>query len=264
MNRFVLTQPIEIQGHDVFGRQAALRLEPVAKQGWYWRVGGEDIPLSPALLHLAHHRLVLRHKQRELHVFEHLGALRFTGLDGIRIRSKTAYLPYDGRAHALWNALKYVRRRSDDFAVKRNDIRTATYKTKNALTRSVSACLGTTEGHMMTIIVAYKKYGEHEVSFPLNAIPTEVFSARPLGNPWWIEPIAYGASLMGVFPYDGVLWPRSSRRGRIGKEIVLHRALDFMGALSVIPGPGESCDGIYRSVCGNHAADVVLVKKFAA
>ena len=107
MKRLVLTQPVEVAGHDFWGRRASIRFEPAGAPGWFWRAGAEDIPLTPDILVHRRQRLVLAHKGDELHIVEHLLALRVVaGIDGLRIVSPTAWVPFDGSAEMFWRALR--------------------------------------------------------------------------------------------------------------------------------------------------------------
>ncbi len=103
----MLTRPVAVAGRDIWGRRVRLALEPAAAPGWFWRVGGADIPLTPDILVHRRQRLTLAHGAAELHVVEHLLALRvIAGVDGVRIVCPASWLPYDGSAEMFWRALQ--------------------------------------------------------------------------------------------------------------------------------------------------------------
>jgi UDP-3-O-acyl-N-acetylglucosamine deacetylase len=267
MRRLVLINPVRIRGHDFFGRRAEVILEPADEPGWFWRIAGEDVPIGPGLVHAERRCLALRRGKHTLHVFEHLGALRATGLDQVRIVAATSWLPYDGRAAMYWSALagsiaedgrlKPMSRRVHE-CVSRND----------GIPRRLAVNLGSAEALKVTVRVSYAKWGEYEITrtFPDEDAGSwkDIAAARPLARPSWLRGAARCAALLGWPHYDNVLWPQSVEPGTLLEELARHRILDLLGAIGTVPGPGEYLTGEIETDLADHAADVVLLQRLQA
>src|SRR3989338_3066645 len=110
INRYVLDGPVDIVGRSFVGFWAWVHLEPVDKPGWYWRINGKDVPITPALLRLGWHHMCLEYYETRMPICEHLLALQLAGMDGVRIVMMTGGLPYDGSGLGYWLAVQpYLR-----------------------------------------------------------------------------------------------------------------------------------------------------------
>jgi hypothetical protein len=263
----MLVNPIRIRGHDFFGRRAEVTLAPAGEPGWFWHVGGEDVPIGPGIVHAERRCLMLRHNEHRLHVFEHLGALRAMGLDGVRMTAATAWLPYDGRALQYWNALPQT-------TAEEEPLRPMSRRREESVHRSdgipgrLDVKLGAGDTLKITVRVAYPGWGERTLT---RTLPDEtgggwddVISARPLAKPPWLRAAGRAAALLGWPHYDSVLWPQEAEPEALLEELAHHRILDLLGALGTILQPGEYLTGEISTDLAGHATDVALLRRLQA
>jgi hypothetical protein len=258
-----LINPVRVRGHDFFGRRAEVILEPADEPGWFWRVAGEDVPIGPGLVHAERRCLTLRRGEHALHVFEHLGALRATGLDQVRIVATTSWLPYDGRALIYWNAL--LPSVAEDGRLKPMSRKLSAGVSRNdGVPRRLDVRLGAGDALKVTVRVSYPKWGEHVATRTLPDEGTgwsDIVAAKSLARPPWLRSAARCAALLGWPHYDDVLWPQRVAPEALLDELARHRILDLLGAIGTIPGPGEYLTGEVATDLADHAADVALLRK---
>lgn len=260
MDRYILTKPVDIHGTDFWGRPAFVRLEPTQRRGWYWHVNGLDVQITPELLETRKNRVILRWGDEQLHVFEHLGALRLAGLDNIRIVSKTRWLPYDGSAAIFWNACEpHLSREGElvrycvDTSVNEyepNCKRWVTFMPLNAHTLIVRAFIEYPRlGHLCIERVLP---GDDIVS--ILRTPTQGW---PPSRRW----IAAVASVFGWPHKKHVVWPHEHDTETLKLLFARHRILDILGTLSVLCPAGGFLVGRFESYCGGHKHDVALARR---
>ncbi len=261
MKRYVLREPIEIHGFDFWGRRVSVRLEPTGKPGWFWRVDGIDMPVDKRLVANKRNRITLVFGRRRLHVFEHLGALRFSGLDGIRIVTSDSWLPYDGCADMYWKACSPHMEQAGEltpYAV-RSPSSVAMFE---PFQRSVTLSPMPAYCLSVAIHIDYPGIGPHGESF---SFPGTRFAAvarvKTQGYPASRIHLAELLSLFGWPHRDNVIWPSEHDSRLVKRLFARHRALDVLGALSVLCPPGGILVGTYASWCAGHGQDVELVRK---
>jgi hypothetical protein len=267
MRRLMLVNPVRIRGHDFFGRGAEVTLAPAEEPGWFWHVGGKDVPIGPSCVHADRRCLVLRHDGHRLYVFEHLGALRAMGLDGVRIAAATSWLPYDGRALQYWNALPQATAECEPLRPMSRPLHESVQR-NDGIPRRLDVKLGTGDALKVTVRVAYPKWGERTVtrSFPdeRGGGWDDIISARPLAKPPWLRAAARAAALLGWPHYDNVLWPQDAEPEALLEELAHHRILDLLGALATILRPGKYLTGEIATDLADHATDVALLRRLQA
>ena len=268
MERLVLARPVTVTGTDFSGRPAEMTIEPANRPGWFWKIqepNGDtrEVKLEPSLLRHKARRLVLCHEKHRLHVFEHLGALRFTGLDGVRFSSKTPWLPYDGRAKLFWEMIQPHLVLDGAFPIR--GLRAEKFERVDSnngkgLQAKNKVHLRTGESLTVSVHIDYAEWGEKTLvrKFPTTNV-RDIFEARSLGNPAVLRRIAEVLKWPHV---ENVLWTKGVHPDEIIDELLRHRMLDFLGALSVLPESGWFLTGTAKSSCANHGLDIKLVRKF--
>lgn len=88
-----LRAAVEIIGVNFLNQKASITFSPYEKPGWWWKVGDEIIPIDWRVARYRKGRLQLFYKKFRLNVWEHIGVLRFLGLDHVLICSD-AWSPY--------------------------------------------------------------------------------------------------------------------------------------------------------------------------
>lgn len=111
-----LVKEITVQGKNFWGLRSQLTFAPMphGEPGWFWRPAPDENPV-PIDVHCAavqKRRISLAYQgergTRYLHCYEHIGVLRFTGIDGVIVSVKgfpAGWPPHHGRALELWQAI---------------------------------------------------------------------------------------------------------------------------------------------------------------
>lgn len=258
MNRYVLEQEVHICGRDFFGREASVILRPTREKGWYWQADNEVVPLSPAILTRKWRRLALTHKGAELNVFEHLGALRFTGLDNVLIVSATNWLPHDGSAAIFWDACKPHVRSAGTLVGQQ-----MTPQQRFEGDRSLRYSHYCGEVLVVHVAVDYPSLGQGKAygAFPSIAEFESIASVRTQGWPRWSRNAAIVAGWCGWPHRHNSVWPQEHPAADTSRHFAQHRMIDLLGALSVACPPGGMMTGAIRSRCAGHALDAAFVRQ---
>ncbi len=259
----MLTRPVAVAGRDIWGRRVRLTLEPADAPGWFWRVGGTDIPLTPDILVHRRHRLTLAQGAAELHVVEHLLALRvIAGVDSVRIACPASWLPYDGSAEMFWRALRPALEEGDELfpagiggSFSAGGERPVTYTGAG--------------GNILEIDVAidYPGLGATELRrvFPARDAGAEtIIATKAPGWPPGRRNIVRPLSWIGWPHLGNAVWPQDHPPAETLQLFARHRLLDIAGAIAVLCPPGGILTGRVTSERGGHAQDVELIRQLAA
>jgi len=262
MDRFILTKSVVIRGHDFWGRTTAVRIEPTSSRGWYWQVNGTDVHINPSMLASRRNRIALMHDKRELHVFEHLGALRFAGLDNVRLITDNAWLPYDGSAGLFWSACQPYIRRDGLSRLYTASQRVSVARYQGHGERSVTYEPGPSRTLEVRVYINYPELGELDRTWTFPRVSFgEIGYTKTQGWPRWRRPFAKVASRLG-WPHErAVIWPQEHSAEHTLELFARHRALDIVGALSVLCPAGGVLVGKVSSHCAGHADDINLINK---
>lgn len=259
----MLTRPVLVAGRDIWGRRVRLTLEPAGAPGWFWRVGDADIPLTPDVLVHRRQRLTLARGAAELHVVEHLLALRvIAGVDGVRIICPASWLPYDGSAEMFWCSLQPALEEGDEL-------------TFAGINGSFSAggdrpvAYTGTGGDRLEISVSidYPGLGATELrqEFPARDGSTEtIIATKAPGWPPRRRNIVRPLSWIGWPHLGNAVWPQDYAPAEALQLFARHRLLDIAGAIAVLCPPGGILAGRIESKRAGHAQDVELVRQLAA
>ncbi len=271
MNRYVLREPVEVTGKPFFAwgifrktPDVTLRLEPTEKSGWYWQVNGEDVLIAAHMLENKKRHLVLVHEERILRVVEHLLVLRFSGLDNVRIICDAEWLPYDGCAWSVWHACLPVLQAAGTLEPVGISHMFEVHSENNASAVRLDAGINL---HSLDVCISIDYAGmgkeNQDYTFPMPMDEFGEFVRAPTqGWPRWFKPVAWFAGTFLGWPhYKAILWPpRSGESTEYAlRTFAQHRALDLLGALSVLCPPGKLLVGVVYSHRAGHAKDVEMI-----
>lgn len=262
MQLLALQKSVTIYGEDFFGRPAYIKFHPCEKPGWYWlyKPGREPVPISKEIAFCNLRRITLKYARQSLEIYEHIGVLRWLGLDGVVIES-SRFPPYHGRAYELWEALKPL--------CKPNGEKIKWLKPQNPeigicseKKRYVEFGFHGRSDLDLQIIIDHPKIGRKECfySLPGNGIK-KILSAPTLGKPACLYYFSKICGLLKIWPHHNCLtWPQAVSNGELLNNIIKHRLADLLGALSLLSNEGLPL-GRLVSYCGGHEADINLIKK---
>jgi UDP-3-O-acyl-N-acetylglucosamine deacetylase len=272
--RYVLTEAVDITGLDFLGRNAAVRLEPSGKPGWYIRAGGRDVLIAAQHLHYRFRRVVLCGGSLPAHfmlqVVEHLLALRWF-VDEVRIVPRTSWLPYgDSSALIFWQELtKAGRMRPDGHLTGVTIHGVHSEGQRKKLRDPVLYVAGVASGSDSVVIDVKIDYPIGVDSYRLK-LPTstagaeEIIRARAPGWPrWWYGAATVFQHTIGWPHRDSISWPDRHRPDLTLREWARHRALDVLGTFGAALRPETMLIVNILSDCAGHRPDVAVLKRMA-
>jgi hypothetical protein len=272
MKRLILTQPVGLYGPGYFGhlgKRGKIAFMPADNFGeWTWQIDRKRfLQINPRIVDTSTRRLRLIDSEggsdKKFEVYEHTGALRFTGLGNVLV-SSSKWPPCFGRTIEQWQALKPACRETS------RDL--SWYTPKRSFSwvypRKRNGSVGFTEIHpsaepklSLEITCTYPGVGElvQDFTFPNLKLLEEIFAVHTQGWPrklYW--PARVGA-LLGIPLYRTSNWPQEHASEDLIRLYIYHRALDLLGALSLL-----CLDGMFAgrvvSHCSGHEADLHVVK----
>ena len=265
MHPLQLRKRVAITGKDFFGRDAWIIFEPYDAPGWYWKYHPDEEPvqISADLFQHRPRRVALVHENAVLEVFEHIAALRWTGLvDGVCISSST-HPPFFGRTQELWEAIKpkceFIT--SQEVAWCTPSFPPASgFSRRGGITRIDSA------DHKLLrvkIVCYYDGLGEQALSVELpnpGALAVALMVYTP-GWPLWLYYVSLIAKTLGWSHHKRIVWPQ--RDGDNAREVLdkflWHRLQDLLGMLA-FAHPTALLAGFVESSSSGHEADIAALK----
>lgn len=212
---------------------------------------------TPDLLRYKPRRVCLEYHGQKLEVFEHIGVLRWFGLDGVAIES-TPWPPYHGRPYELWEkVLEAVEEISGEHW--------KWFSISGSVGAAHNSSLGYTEikPHnerelYIKITSRYDGIGTEEMEFnyPEDLPFLEIaMRAHALGWPIWTYYLSKAASVVWWPHHSKVTWLQEKGPDETLRLIVLHRLVDLLGPLSIAAPEGLLAAQI-ESFASGHRADV--------
>jgi len=262
MHPIRLKSKVTIEGPNLWGLNAKLTFYPSgSKSEWIWWVRNSfNISMSPAIVDKRARRIRLYFEGKKLQIFEHIGALRFFGLCGVYIES-TPWPPYHGRSLELWQAIKD--HCEEDTSKEINwytitePVRWTYSKLRNNQRAFTEIRPNTKKELKIKIMCSYPGLEACEVNFtfPNREILEELCSVY---NPGW-PPILYHLlkvpSFFGWSHYKRVFWLQDYSKVEASVKFAHHRALDLLGALSLLCRDGLLSADV-TSICSGYEADI--------
>lgn len=264
MERVRLLKPVTVAGVDIFGRSAKILFSPVNSSGWFWKNGENYFAITSSLATCMPRRICLQNDRQKLEAYEHVGPLRWTGLDGILVESNN-FPPYFGRSLELWEELKpfcFLTKEKVSWSTVIASVKVAHADNASRwleMRPSIDGrpCL------KITVIVDYPGIGSKEriYQFPGSGqLLKKIIMARTLGWPRWLYYLSHYGPTSLWFHHHRIAWPQQYSSDVILGHILNHRAADLLGALSLFSNQGLLAGEIF-SHCAGHEADIGLIHK---
>lgn len=262
-----LTEPIIMSGVDLRGQPCEMLCYPIKKPGFFWKSSKETppVPILPRLADKKLRRLVLKNGEYRLDVFEHFGALRWFGFDGL-VLATNGTAPYFGRALEFCRALKIACVPSVDkmswMTVKK---RVYSYHLWNPWRfvelrphTSGNPCL------KVRIYIDYPGLGSKERVFVIPGEPLEeIFETYALGWPSWLYYISKNLPLSWWCHHCHVNWPQQCKsKDEALDKALRHHLLDLLGYLALLCN-GHLLAGEVVSCMAGHSHDLNLIRKIS-
>jgi len=201
----------------------------------------------------------LGYGKHRLEIYEHAGALRWTGLDYIAIQS-SKWPPYFGRIAELWNALEPYCVEGEGnipWIVPCGQIRSTSLEDDS---RFIEISPRLFNGLYLLVKIDMPGIGNITKKLELPGDLTDCFSALTLGWPSCLHRLSLVAKKIIHWPHhEHIVWQREMSKENLLKEIVLHRTADFLGGLS-LASHDKLVSGDVISQKGNHWLDVSILR----
>ena len=272
MQSLTLREPVVVDGYGFLGQRTGIRLAPRNQRGWCVRtmhplLGTYDHEISVAQIRNGAHCLSVAGGAWggwRLDIVEHLLALR-SGMhvDGIVICFPTHGIPYTGHAENFVRAAKPLLEEGPQLSA---------YTTTRTIPRTytedragyVEFDPATRGGLVVHVSVDYKKLGGYREFVwdsskdSFEAIASSRGELRPSLR------LVRRAAVEFGWPHKGAFVDARTTPGpQFLREVLEHRVIDALGALSVVTPGGGHLIGRYRCHRAGHGPDTLLVRAIA-
>lgn len=239
--------------------------------GWQWDTGQHVLPVSPLLLDRRARRARLKHGDATLEIFEHIGPLRWLGLEDIVIRS-TPWPPYHGRPLELWESVERAGLKNTEgkFQWVTPTEKIVSYWDDGNPKRFTEIIPNYEPELDIVIHIDYKGLGTFDWEVKISnekGTPTltEAFERRSQGWPSWLYYPSLVADFLGVWGHhDHICWPQDAGiPGFTLIDFAAHRLVDLLGLLAIATPSHHLLAGKVVSYCSGHAMDLLLCKRLS-
>ena len=217
---------------------------------------------------------MLQHSGKVLNIWEHIGDLRFTGLDGIIVACKEfaclgplkgSWPPYDGCSDSYWQALQPAIAKTDESVVWRSVPQRSCWRYPDKPWRFTAIRPSDDDQTSLSVTTDYpiigREYTEVQFSDFSNFLP-EIMAVKSQGWPFfayrpatWLERLP----LPVKFRPSQMTWPQQVGIDRARVLYNHHRILDILGGVSIIWHDALPACHV-QSYCSGHLGDVMAVK----
>lgn len=268
MQTLRLQRPVTITGLNYWGRMSKLTFSPHpnVKPGWWWSVSGDLVPITVGIVKTAKRRIMLQVAGQRLHVWEHIGALRFSGLDSVVVEG-TGWPPYDGGSGLYWSTLRSALISTGENISWKPVLQQSYFEYGNNRSTTI---VPAEDGMEIDVHIDYPGLGETAVKFSLPTdlqwLLQEIFITRSQGWPKWPYEIMQLLEMIGrplYLPHlrpSQMTWPQVVSKEVALEQFALHRILDVLGAVSLVYHEALPACRVF-SHCSGHFGDIEAIKK---
>ena len=269
MKKLFINKSVTLSGRNFWGQRSSITFEPSLEEGWHWKIFDREIgkfchfPIIPGLVAHSNQNLYLKYHDQKLHVYEHIGPLRFTGITGVVISSSASWPPYltTGEMFEALQKENALTESSDEIEFFSLANASWSYKDRCGSTSTFRHPSSEKQGIIAEVIIDYPGIGRHEKSYFTQdeKVLHSAFIAGPQGYPKERYVASKIANLFGWPHHERVVWPQIYGRKEALKLFSEHRFVDILGALSILDNKMLP-SGKVVSHCSGHLADYEIIK----
>lgn len=264
MNNLKLMHPVVIKGRDLFGLPSKITFHPgpLEVPGWYWLHRGELMPITSVMATTKKRRIVLEiNFIKQLQVFEHIGFLRWMGFNNLVIEAN-GWPPFCG------GALFYYQRLRGAAVPAPGEVsyRTVTgacqwlYPERRKERWGVEILPGVSPTLQLNISCEFPgllgKF-DQKLVLPDDDLLMQILQANTVGLPHWLH---NPARILAPRKFRSIGWLHQLGVEKFRERMLLHRAQDILGALSLLCDGKHLFAGTVDSHCAGHQADIYTVR----
>ncbi len=268
MKKIQLTKAVTITGPSFLGYTSSITFTPSDQAGWFLKTENGLIPIDHTIATHIPGNIKIESSKTTVKTWEHIGVLRFLGIDGIIISvpEKQKWPPYLGGAGAYYEKLiPYLRIQTNELptmeVVKENKWK---YKKRNGAYVYIEES-GVYSALELFVDAKWKNMPRHHEYILINEsrrqfLIDKILSSKPQGFPHSRYNVAKIASMFGWPNFKNVAWKKDfSSKDSVAYWWWLHRVQDLLGALSLCSHTDLPIGKVY-SVNAGHEADLHVVK----
>lgn len=266
MIRKKLKKEVTIRGINIFLQNASITFLPAGKQGWYLRtLTHGNVPIDHRIARHREARIQLHCGDTTLNIWEHIGALRFLGIDEVVVVVHNKWPPFLGGMKGYYpEFLKEGVLEECGILPTIKPLQYRDYETFNHVLASTKISpADTLELQVWARWGTLPWYKEH---FVMEKIPLdqweEIWNSVPQG---WLRGrnalLSLGVRLLKKNVSENIAWIKNFKTlEETSRAWGYHRVQDIFGCLSLcshIALPAMQ----FNSYCAGHREDLVIVKE---
>ncbi len=268
--RRVLTKEVRVSGPNFLGFKSEIAFVPMDKPGWYFLVKDKNgteqaIPIDYKIALSKFGTIQIKYENHEMDTYEHLGVLRFLGIDGVGIRklSKSKWIPYLGGADAFYKQLSDYLKITGEL-IPRIEPKMQSewqYPGKNRFVQIIPSIY-----LRLKVSAQWEPFPRHYDSIQINEgsrdfLIEKVLPAKPQGYPSKRYHAAKIASFFGWPNFNNITWPKDLSPQEFSYQCWLHRVQDQLGGLSLVDHMSLPTGMCMYSYDAGHKGDLEALKK---
>ena len=270
MKRLVLTQSVPIiEGKSPTGGTAWIKFEPMPnnEKGIYWKVPNDrgdydyiEIDHRIAKMSKRLHNIYLKHGENILYVYEHIGALRFWGLDGFSIEA-SMWPPYVTTWFMLEKILPYTKELDEEIQYFSfgQPYYPSLFLNEDGLDKSVKIIPNNNGETILNMYIDYRDFNIRDKK-RMTVTKDMLKSIFPIGPQGLSKPLRFLSKILGCEYHKIVVWPdQEKNKELLIWKFVAHTMVDRLGELSLFShNMLPSCE--IDSRCAGHKMVLQLIK----
>ena len=287
MKKMKLIETVTVTGPDFFGRNSSITFTPTATPGWYLETEDQSFIAYPdgSSCHVGtskkfcpiDHRIA-QSKPLTIQIsfgttvvnnWEHIGVLRFMGIDGIKVSMPKGqkWPPYLGGAGAYYEKISRFLR------IQKEELPTIDVKKENGwhYKKRVGSYVEIDEAGpdsllRLNVIAEWKPLPKHSAEIIVDEklrqfLIDKILPSKPQGFPFSRHSLAKVASRFGWPNIDNISWRKNfSKDEEVSYWWWLHRVQDLLGTLSLCSNTHLPIGKVLSKNAG-HKADLIVIKK---
>ncbi len=243
ITRKILKQKVSITGTNFLGKESTIVFSPVNVKGWYLKAIDKKnnqmyrVPIDYKIASCKTGRISITKYNSEITCWEHIGPLRYAGIDSIEIYlEKGSWPPYFTTKELYDQLLPYLIETNEKIHFAKTLYNTEKYHNKN---KKVFTKINKSHSFSLTVRAGWPGLKEKQETFIFDdnfqkILLEKIFPARPQGYPHYRYYFAKVIKKLGWKNFYKVSWLKETNNiEKTSDEWFYHRVLDNLGALSL-------------------------------
>lgn len=268
MLRKKLIKEVTIRGKNLLRQDASITFLPAGKPGWYLRtLTHGTVPIDHRIARHREGRIQLHCGDTTINIWEHIGILRFFGIDGVVVIAHNKWPPFLGGVRGYYPAFL-----KDGVLEEENSVLPTIKPLRHDEHQSLNGILACTEISSADSLElqVQAKWGDlpwYKANLAMDVISSkewyEICDSKPQGWPKGRSPLlSLAIRLLKQWTDHGnIAWIKDFKNPEdVAYAWGLHRVQDIFGCLSLCSHKALPAMK-FRSYCAGHKEDLKVLKK---